>query len=207
MTTSYPLDLPTPSGMAAITFTARDAVAYNQSPFTFAGQAQAFDGQLWEATVTLPPLKREDAVKWTSFLMRLRGRLGTFRMGDPLGATPQGSAGGSPVCAVAGETGEALSVSGATAGQTGWLLAGDYVQIGTSSSAALHQVVEDADTDGSGETTLLLWPYLRTGTTLNETIVTASTKGRWRLATSDRSWSVDNASIYGISFAAVEAIG
>ena len=202
MTTSYPVSLPTASGLAAITLTARDAVAYNASPFTYSGQAQSFGGQRWEASVTLPPLKRNDAMSWVTFLQRLRGQFGTFTMGDPLGATPRGAVGGSPVLAADGETGEAITISGASASVTDWLLAGDYVQIGTT----LHQVVDDVDTDGSGEATLLLWPFVRTETVSGSSVITSNTVGRWRLASNERSWSVDSASIYGISFSAIEAI-
>ena len=40
MAISYPLSLPNQTSIRSIQFTARNAVAYSRSPFTFSGQAQ-----------------------------------------------------------------------------------------------------------------------------------------------------------------------
>jgi hypothetical protein len=84
---------------------------------------------------------------------------------------------------------------------TGTLLAGDYIQLGTGSSSKLHQVLLDQDGDGSLE----IWPSLRSDYT-SETVITSSPKGVFRLKENVTSWSINNASFYGISFEAVEAI-
>ncbi len=83
---------------------------------------------------------------------------------------------------------------------TGTLLAGDYIQLGTGSAARLHQVL--VDQSGSGN--LEIWPDLRS-TYSGETIIYSNPKGIFRLAQSVTSWSIDNASFYGISFEAIEA--
>jgi hypothetical protein len=64
----------------------------------------------------------------------------------------------------------------------------------------------DADTDGSGNATLTLWPNVRTAPSNGATVTVQSAKGRWRLAGNESEWSVNEASIYGISFSAMEAI-
>jgi hypothetical protein len=84
---------------------------------------------------------------------------------------------------------------------TGELKAGDYIQLGAGSSARLHQVLADKTGNGSLE----IWPSLRFSYT-DEPVVFNSPKGVFRLATNVTSWSINNASAYGISFEAVEAI-
>lgn len=387
MTISYPLALPSHTGLRAIELRATNAVAYSRSPFTFAGQAFAYPGQMWQADVTLPPMKRDDAEQWVAWLVSLRGQLGTFTMGDPIGATPRGSAlanrvnlldyseqfdnaywskGNSTITAnsiaspdglttadtlventatashniqeafsfVAGttytlsiyvkeqsarnfrigfptaqfggvapfavfdttsgsvlsvsggvvttsesvgngwfrfsiskgasvsasgniaflltdgttgtylgdgvsgayiwgaqlevgsvpttyqpifagygpfvngasQTGESLVIDGASPDEVGYLLPGDYIQLGSGSTATLHKVLEQVDTDSSGNATLTLWPHIRTAPADNATVKVGNTVGRWRLASNESSWSVNEASIYGISFTAMEAV-
>jgi hypothetical protein len=84
---------------------------------------------------------------------------------------------------------------------TGSLLAGDYIQLGSASAAKLHQVL--ADQTGNG--TLEIWPALRSDYT-DATVTFNAAKGVFRLSTPMSSWSINNASAYGISFEAVEAI-
>lgn len=205
MAISYPLSLPTVSGIRSIELRAINAVAYSASPFTFAGQAISYPGQKWEAEVTLPPMKRADAEQWVSWLVGLRGQFGTFLLGDPLAATPRGLAStfpGSPT--ISNQTGGTISVTGASLNKTGWLLAGDYIQIGSGSSATLHKVLQDANTNGSGATSLEIWPHVRG--TRSGAITVSAAKGLFRLSSNEQAWSINEASIYGITFSAMEAV-
>ena len=206
MTISYPLALPSHTGLRAIELRATNAVAYSRSPFTFAGQAFAYPGQMWQADVTLPPMKRADAEQWVAWLVSLRGQLGTFLMGDPIGETARGVATGTPLVNGADQTGGSLVIDGATNSITGWLKAGDYIQLGSGSTATLHKVLADANSDGSGNVTLDIWPHIRTAPADDATVTVSNTVGRWRLASNESSWSVNEASIYGISFTAMEAV-
>lgn len=205
MAISYPLALPTHTGIAQIELRTSNAVAYSQSPFTFAGQAHAYSGQMWRADVTLPPMHRPDAEKWVAWLVSLRGQLGDFYLSDPLGATPRGIANtfaGTPI--ITNQTGGTIAVSGASASKDGWLLAGDYIQIGTGSDATLHKVLQDADTNSTGNVSLEIWPHVR-GTRTDSVTVT-NAKGRFRLTSNEQAWSINSTSIYGISFSAMEKI-
>ena len=202
----YPLSLPTATRIRSIEFRAINAVAYSQSPFTFSGQVHAYSGQTWQADISLPPMKREDAEVWISWLIALRGQFGSFLLNDPSSATPRGSAGGSPLVNGAAQTGNLVSIDGCSASQTGWLKAGDYVQFGTGSASSLHKVLEDVNTNGSGETTIEVWPSVRNALSDNSAVVTSSAKGVFRLSSNEQAWSVNEASVYGITFAAMEAI-
>lgn len=206
MAVTYPLSLPTVTGVRNVNLRTINSVSYSRSPFTFAGQAQAFSGQMWAADVSLPPMKRSNAAVWVSWLTSLRGQYGTFLMGDPLCVTAQGEAGGTPIASGTNPAGETLNIGGATVSQTDWLKAGDYIQIGTGANARLHQVLSDVDTDASGNGTLSLWPHTRSSVAAGTAIAVSSPVGRWRLDSNQSEWSINEAAIYGISFSAVEAI-
>jgi hypothetical protein len=135
MAISYPLSLPTVSGIRAVEFRATNAVAYSASPFTFAGQAHAYPGQMWQADVTLAPMRdRADAEEWNAFLLSLRGQFGTFLLGDPNASTLRGTA---TSCTVTGVAGANTISATVPSGET--LLAGDYIQVGSGCERALAQ--------------------------------------------------------------------
>ena len=206
MAISYPLSMPTNTRIRSIELRAVNAVAYSRSPFTFAGQAFAYAGQMWQADVTLPPMKRADAEQWVAWLVSLRGSLGTFLLGDPLGCVARGVATGTPLIKGGSQIGGTINIDGATSGVTGWLKAGDYVQIGSGGTARLHKVLQDANSDGSGNVTLELWPHVRTAPADNAAVTVSSAKGLFRLASNEQAWSINEASIYGITFSAMEAV-
>lgn len=207
MAISYPLTLPSHTGIMSVMLRQVNAVSMQMSDFSFAQDVYRYSGQRWEATVNLPPMKKADARAWIGWLASLNGRYGTFLMGDPEAATPQGSFGGTPLVNGASQTGAELVIDGATPSQTDWAKAGDYIQIGTGTDAKLYMVLVDADSDGSGNVTLDIWPDLRSSPSDNTPVVTSSCVGKWRLNSANFSWDVNSANIYGISFSAIEAIG
>jgi hypothetical protein len=206
MAISYPLTLPSHTGIQNITLRAVNTVGMSMSPFTYQQQVVAHAGQRWEVDVTLPAMNRADAEQWVAFLVSLRGRFGTFTLGDPVGASPRGSAGGTPLVNGASQVGGTLNIDGCTASQTGWLKAGDYIQLGSAGSATLHKVLADADSNGSGEVALDIWPYIRTAPSDNATVVVTNTIGRFRLADNEQNWSIRQTALYGITFGGVEAV-
>lgn len=206
MTISYPLAMPTNKRIRSIDLRATNAVAYGSSPFTFAGQTFAYPGQMWQADISLPPMRRADAEQWIAWLISLRGHLGTFLLGDPLGCTARGTPTGTPLVKGAGQTGGTLEIDGASNSITGWLKAGDYIQLGTGSSARLHKVLADANSDASGNVTLDIWPHIRTAPADNAAVTVSNAKGLFRLSSNEQAWSINEASIYGISFGAMEVV-
>jgi hypothetical protein len=103
MAISYPLALPTVTGIRSVDIRAVNAVAYSQSPFTFIGQAHAYQGQMWQAEITLPAMNRSTAETWIAFLLSLRGQFGTFLLGDPRGCALRGTA---TSCTITGSAGD-----------------------------------------------------------------------------------------------------
>ena len=208
MTISYPLAMPTVTNIRSIDLTATNAVSYSRSPFTFAGQAQEFSGKMWQATVTLPAMKRAAAEEWIEFLLSLRGQVGTFNLGDPVAVTPRGSARDNHSIKVNGAltNGSSIALYDCPASQTEYLKSGDYLQIGTGTSQQLFKVLANADTNSSNETTVDVWPDVRTTIANNAAVTVQSTKGIFRLATNEINWSVNEVAVYGMTFAASEAI-
>ncbi len=194
MAISYPLSTPTSIGIEKVELRAVNAVLTSQSPFTYKQQVIAHTGQRWEASVSIPPVRRDKAAEWKAMLVALKGQTGTFLLGDPDYATPRGTVSS---CSVSGSEGdETVTVS-----MSGSLLAGDYIQLGSGSSSKLHQVLVDQTGDGSLE----IWPSLRDDYS-SSTAVFTNPRGVFRLKSNISSWSIDNASFYGISFEAIENI-
>jgi len=191
---SYPLNTPTTIGIESIELRAVNAVATSNSPFTYKQQIISHGGQRWGASVTIPSVHRDKAAEWKAMLIGLKGPIGTFLLGDPDYATPRGNVSS---CVVTGTVGEET----VTVVMTGTLKAGDYIQLGSGAGAKLHTVL--IDKTGSGE--LEIWPALRSNYT-SATADLSSPKGVFRLSSNMTSWSINNASIYGISFEAIEAI-
>ena len=208
MAISYPLSLPTSIGIAQIELRAINAVAVSRYPFTFSTQVHAYSGQSWQADVTLPSIRRDLAEDWVAWLISLKGQFGTFYLGDPNAVTPRGSARDTDTILVNGATssGNTLAIDSAPASRTGYLKAGDYMQVGTGTSRQLFKVLADANTNGSGQATVDIWPDVRTSIANNAAVTVENTKGIFRLASNEQAFSINEASIYGITFGAMEAL-
>lgn len=206
MAISFPVSLPTVGGARSVTWRMLDAVGLGESPYTFSQEVYEHPGKRWAVEVQLAPMQRADAEQWIAFLAMLRGRRGTFLLGDTLGATPRGIATGTPLVKGAGQTGGTLLTDGWTISQTGILKAGDWVQLGSGSSARLHKVLQDANSNGAGEATLELWPGPRSAPADNAPLTVTNAQGLFRLASNERGFDIGLAQIYGMGFSAVEAL-
>jgi hypothetical protein len=193
MAITYPISTPTDIGIAQIELGATNAVAVSKSPFTFATQVHAYSGEMWSASVTIPPVRKDLAEPWVAFLMSLRGQYGTFLLGDPNNTSPRGTANAATISGSLGDRSVTVTM-------TGTLLAGDYIQLGSGSNAKLHKVLVDQ----SGSGTLEIWPALRSNFSGAATLT--NTKGVFRLASNQTNWSIGNSSAYGIQFEAMEDI-
>jgi hypothetical protein len=171
-------------GFTSMTMRLRSATAISQSPFTYDQQVYQHQGVRWEAEVTLPPLKRAEAKQVEAFFAALRGQANTFTLGNPLHNTTATGTGTGAI--------NATTLTGTFAG----VVAGDYFQIGT----ALYIV-----TEATSGTSINIMPPLRSAASSASLDFTLP-KGTWRLATNQIGWSINQASLYGFTFACVEAI-
>lgn len=205
MAISYPISMPSAAAFSALRITPRSIVSVSASPYTGAQQVQEQQGQWWEADCSLPPMRRADAAPWISFLLKLNGRRGTFLAGFADAFAPRGTIAGSPVVdgahAVRSST---LALRGITVGTT--LKAGDDIQVGSGSTARLHKNLIDVTADGTGKMTLDIWPSLRTALSDGAAVGTSNCQTTWRLASNEMPFEVGKGLLYGLTFAAVEAI-
>lgn len=205
MTITYPVAFPTQPGIKVSKFTMDDAVAMSESPFSFEQQVYEHQGKRWMVEITMPVMKRLTAGAFIARMAQLKGMKGTFLLGDPDARTPQGVATGTPLVNGGTQVGDTLVTDGWTHSVTGILLAGDYIQLGSGSTQRMHILTSDANSDGSGNATLSIWPTLRGSPADDAAIVTSNCMTQFRL---DKpfNWSANEASTYSITFSATEAL-
>ena len=206
--TTYPLTFPSTVPVST-NFRINRIVGVTESIYTGSQQVYQYSGEFWEVDISMPPMRTATARAFVAFLVSLRGQYGSFFVGDFDARTALGTAGssaGTPLVNGASQTGNSLIIDGATTSQTGYLKAGDYIQIGSGSSQRLHMVIADANTDSSGNATLSIEPALRESPADDTAITVANTKGVFRLSTNVTGWDTNAASTYGISFSAREVI-
>lgn len=194
MAITYPLNPPSISRYASIVISADDAVAGDGSPFTFEQSFQDWGGQRWLAEVQLPTMNEDCSSRWEAFLTSLRGRFGTFLLGDPARIAPRGDA---IFLAISGTEG----ASSVTASLRGTMKAGDMFQIGGGSSSRLYKVLQDRTGDG----TLEIWPSLRADAS-GVTATLSNPRGLFRLTDNQRAWAISNGRWRRIAFTAEEAL-
>lgn len=286
------IDIPTNHNFATVKFTLNRNIATSRSAFTNKQRLQEYDGVYWSAEVTLPPMKRADALEWTTFLTRLQGTKNTFLLGDPSHTTNLGTynadfladskriaplsktlnfTASSKTITDAGTSdafdgaivGDFLLIAGAsndanngtfkivtvtdtnnivvdrdlvnatnqsctinenkkgitglnlqkTGTGAGTIKKGDYLAIHDAASSTSNPVqyvlaVEDATVGGFSNNFygVRIEPKLRADIPANYYVKFASPKGQFRLASNQTSWSVNEASIYGLAFTAIEVI-
>lgn len=176
---------PTTVGIQSMTMRLRSATAMTESVFTYDQQVFSHHGVRWEAEVTLPPMTRTQAKEYEGFFAGLRGMKETFTMGNPLhNVSVTGSVTGSQNATVLTED------------LSGSFVVGDYFSL----SDTLYIITEITNS-----TTINIMPPLR-NTVTNATADFSYPLGTWRLASNEIGWNINEASIYGFSFACIEAI-
>lgn len=202
MAISYPVALPSTPAFNNLSIMPEVAAGIATSSFVFKQQIYRYDGDRWSLSAQYPPLTIAQAKVVKAFLLSLHGPVGTFLAGDFRNATPSGAVSGTVLVNGGSQVGYALNVDGLAASLTNAFKAGDDIQIGN----YLYQIVKDVSANGSGQCSLDIWPALRSSPADNTVVTYTSAKGLFRLDTTNVGWSVDDVSMYDISFTAVEAL-
>ena len=209
MAVTYPLSLPDTTSVQAMRIDPRSAVAITVSPFTGQQVVYAHQLMLWSFELVLRRLPRADAEPWLAFIMALNGREGTFLFGDPHGQTPRGTASstpGTPLVNGASQTGRTLAIDGCPNDATGYLELGDWIQLGSGSAARLYKNVTQADTNGSGEVTLDIWPRLYTSPGAGDPVTVSATEGVFRQQDNTPNINIDPEHFYNIRIRALGVV-
>jgi len=204
-TPSYPLTFPTVSGIKTQRFALTRTVSVSASPFT--GQEQVFqhEGEFWTTQITFPPMLKAKAAVVIAFLLQLRGRRGTFKIGDQDRKTIQGVATGTIRVNGASQTGNQVALDGFANSTSNVFKAGDYITIGS----YLYMVTEDVSSNSSGEADVKIEPALRQGIETiadNATVTYSNTTTIMRLDSNETGWDTDEVSKYGITLSASESL-
>ena len=205
---NYPLTMPTAPGFTSSRFELKRATAFTESPFTGAQQVQLRDYALWEATLTLPRMNARQVGVWQAFMMRCHGRRGTFYLADPDRRAPLGAINADGTIATAVSAGTYDIIVAFTGTPTGGVVAGDYIQIGSGSSAKLHMITSDVALHPLNPRRLALTvePALKVAVGVGTTVILRSPRGIFRMTTNALGWDADNLSRYGVTIACREAL-
>jgi hypothetical protein len=191
MAISYPLTPPSPFRISKLTLSGMSATSRNVSPFTFQTQQYNWPGQAWMGSVECPPMTRAAAEEVIGFL--LAAQRGTFYFQDYANTTRRGNVTGALTVSSATANTSTLGISGAT----GTFAVGDWLQIATS----LYKVVQV-----NSSSSVDLFPVLRLSYGAGTAITYTNAQGVFRLAESRTEWSIELASIYGITFSIAEDV-
>lgn len=202
MAVTYPIDFPSEIYLNGFNITSVNAVSSSQSPFDYTTQTFDFGGEIWQVSGSLPPMSRTTSGPYRAFVTKLKGQLGSFLLPMPETA-PLGVGGGTPIVNGASQDGDELDISGAPTSTAGWLKAGDWLQLGSGATTRLHQVLDDVDTDGSGEATINIYPSLRSSPANGASVVINNCKGLFKLD-SEPAVDLNIDKFYLINFTATE---
>lgn len=208
---TFPLATPETYGIASVAWNPVSGDGYARNPHTGTLIKQIFDSRYWTGTLTVTPQGEADGrglAAWLTALKRGGANAGTFYLGPPSAGSALGSASatpGTPVVNGADQTGEDLDVSGLPTSATGYLLAGDYIQIGTGTAARLKLVLDDVDSDGSGEATIAVWPPIRTAPSNGSAVVVSDPVGVF-VAPAQDGWAVESPYVVGVTIPVAEVV-
>ena len=209
MAIDFPIDLPTVPAFQASDWTYGANTAVHRSPLSRVEQVEWRPGDVWEGVYTLPPMPRELAALWTAKLTSLRGEYGTFLGYDPDARWARGAGGTALVQMRGAQNAGSLTIEtdGWPPNLVGVLLAGDYLSIAGLAGPELKLVLADVDAGPTGRASIEIGPPLHRNMPDNAAIRLIDPVGVFRLGVNKTSWSTDEASIYGISFPVIEALG
>ena len=179
-------------GIKNMSMRLKRVTSVSTSPFTLDTQVAVHQGARWEAEISLPLRTHTEARSVEAFIVGLKGQSGTFTFGNPL-HTSTLTNGAVSTAAIRAETLE-LSTGAASV-----IPAGTYFEL----LGYLYLVTEDK---AANEATLNFQPPLRIAVTSAQPIKYNLPKSLWRMASDDIGWSISEASVYGFTFACVEAL-
>lgn len=165
-------------------------------------QTLALPGDIWAGTLTFSNKIGSEARLLQAFLTSLRGQAGRFYLSPPA-YTRAGVATGTPLVKGANQTGLSVNIDGCATLVTGWLLAGDYFQIGSE----LKMLTSDANTNSNGETTLNFVPPIRVSPGDNSSVIVLNPVAIMMLTNGKQArWQAQPTPIYALSIAVEEAL-
>jgi hypothetical protein len=159
--------------------------------------------QRWKLSFNYGTMERGDYLDLWAFLNAQRGQFDTFTAVIPAGISPRGALGGTPLAfgaAVAGVS--SVAIDGLSNNITGWGKRGDFFK--WSGHTKVYQLTADADSNGSGQATLVFMPALAVAVADNEAVTISSVPFTLRLLADENALSLQPPTQGVLQFAAIE---
>jgi hypothetical protein len=195
--------MPRVTAPSSIEWDPQEKVGETDGAFGYTAQVWDFMQSMWQGQVSFPPMNRWSADAWSSFILEARGGVNAFMLGDPKAALPKGNPSGTPVVNGAGQTGYSLVTNGWKPSTYRLLLTGDNIQIGY----RLYRVLDQVNSDSSGNATLNVWPNLRDQPVSGAPIIVSNCKGLFRLAKNTGNKFSTNVGNYGLTGFSIREAG
>jgi hypothetical protein len=197
MPITFPLTVPSHTGFRSLEIKPRTIVGVNASIFTGEQQVYAWQGQWHEFSIELPAMEQASAAIWAMFFQALNGAEGTFYLGPSVRKVTGGTKAGTvTVNTGAVANGTTLPITGGT----GDFAVGDWLQVGLTTAAKLHRVMQV--NVGSVD----VFPRLRSAYAAATAITYTNPVGIFRLAGLPSEMYDQNKLCSGLSFNAIEAL-
>jgi hypothetical protein len=191
---------PVPSDIKVSSFTPT-LVSESQS---MKRQVRRRGGQRWSFDVSFPPMTRSEFAPVYAFCIAQRGQFETFTFVPPVVSDPQGTATGTPLVNGTHDAGDSTIVTDGWSNSITCLKAGDFLKF--SGHNKVYMVVEDATSDGSGNSTLTIEPPLMSDLSDNESITVADVPFTVSLITDAQEFTAGPPNIYEFTLQLVEVI-
>lgn len=206
MAITFPRTWPTGITPSKCTFGPVAFVSESMSQFSGESQVQEWSGALWRADFAFPRLRRSVGAAFLAFITSLRGKRGTFLIPMFGHTTARGSRLGTPLVDGASQAGATLASKGWTPSESGVLLAGDFINLGSGSSTRLHQVLADVNADAAGKASIEIWPDLRESPSDAAAIATSGLVCHMALTENYNPWDMEPADLHLVQFSARERV-
>ena len=159
--------------------------------------------QRWIVTADWEGLTRAQFAPIQAFVIAQRGQWDSFSMVLPGHKQPQGAASGTPLVNGATQTGRTLATRGWSANVAGILKAGDF--IGITGQTKVYMVTSDANSDASGNATLVIEPALMATPADGAALIVRNVPFTLALASDTIEIGVQPPVLYSFSLSLIEA--
>jgi len=183
------------------TFGLRSTNGRSESPFTLNEKTFEYHGDRWEGEFEIIDLFHDEMPAWKAWLAVLQGQSRSFYLNPPH-QSPRGKVAQNASVRSVTRPRE-LGLKGLGANVTDVFLPGDYIQLDETDQ--LLMVVDPANTNGSGETTVTVQPKIREAPSVDSTVETQQPQGLFHLDTNRPGWQ-ENPVFNDVSFGFVEVV-
>lgn len=155
----------------------------------FSSQSVEVSSPLWVTTISSPQQYESTSGNWQAFLMSIRGQTNQVAMGNLARVVPIGTMRGTMTLnssAAAGAT--VLSITAGSGQASKTLVAGDFLQLGTSTTQQMVMVIANATSDVNGIISVSIEPPLRNAFSSGAGVIWDHPKALFRRSDSVSSW-------------------